>query len=207
MIAPARRKDAGLHYVGASRAQCPTMRAGITHSQATRHSRCLYGTGRPRYVRGTSNGDDCNVEASIGGGGQCGAARGMRRVRPQGSQAEMPIVRERITTTVTHARKRDIRLRHNFSIGACGRSCSVDRHLKTSHRREPRGKRHVRRRFSQRARGRVGPLGMHGRIALRSMAARAWSHQPGNARRRPETRRASSTTAGGAWSPSTRRRR
>jgi hypothetical protein len=52
------------------------MRAGITHSQATRHSRCLYGTGRPPYVRGTSNGDDCNVEASIGGGGQCGARAG-----------------------------------------------------------------------------------------------------------------------------------
>ena len=47
----------------------------------------------------------------------------------------MPIVRERITTAVRYARKRDIRHRHSLSIGACGRSCSVDKHLKA--RKEP----------------------------------------------------------------------
>ena len=46
------------------------------------------------------------------------------------SQSEVPIVSESVTTTVTYARKRDIRRRHSCSIGACGRSCSVDKHLK-----------------------------------------------------------------------------
>ena len=38
-------------------------------------------------------------------------------------------MRERITTAVTYARNRDIRRRHSLSIGACGSSCSVDKHL------------------------------------------------------------------------------
>ena len=33
-------------------------------------------------------------------------------------------------TAVRYARNRDIRRRHSLSIGACGRSCSVDKHLK-----------------------------------------------------------------------------
>jgi len=46
-------------------------------------------------------------------------------------------VRERIATAVTYRRKRDIRRRHSLSIGACGRSCSADKHLKAVEEREP----------------------------------------------------------------------
>ena len=59
-----------------------------------------------------------------------GRAGHERRARPKGSQAEVPIVRESMQTAVRYARNRDIRRRHSLSIGACGRSCSVDKHLK-----------------------------------------------------------------------------
>ena len=43
-----------------------------------------------------------------------------------------------MATAVTYAMKRHIRRRHSLSIGACGRSCSADKHLKAVEERESR---------------------------------------------------------------------
>ena len=74
----------------------------------------------------------------VGGGRQWGAGGGRPRGgRGQVSQAAVPIVTERMATAVTYRMKKDIRRRHSLSIGACGRSCSADKHLKAVEEREP----------------------------------------------------------------------
>ena len=47
-------------------------------------------------------------------------------------------MRERTATAVTYAMNRHIRRRHSLSIGACGRSCSADKHLKAVEERAVR---------------------------------------------------------------------
>ena len=110
-------------------------------------------TGRPRPVQATAS---LPLESTV-------------------SQAEVPIVSERITMTVTYARKRDIRRRHSFSIGACGRSCSVDRHLK---KRKLEVKRSSRRQRAVTESGAVAPGHVLGR-GLDQAESRDGARPPG----------------------------